>query len=159
MKRLIIIAAALALAACASPRNATIEDGKVTNITSAEATTLMLGEQRRSKVQDVQTNQKPIVRITANAGKPITMAINAMFTFRTDIGLVMAMTVLSLSSADHYSLSRPCAQHICSGLARLLRRASDLFFLSGCKYELMRLWFCSQVLILILILIYFGHIQ
>lgn len=34
--------------------------------------------------------------LTVTAGKPITMAINAMFTFRTDIGLVMAMTVFSL---------------------------------------------------------------
>lgn len=34
--------------------------------------------------------------LTVTAGKPITMAINALFTFRTDIGLVMAMTVVSL---------------------------------------------------------------
>jgi glycerol transport system permease protein len=34
--------------------------------------------------------------LTVTAGMPITMAINAMFTFRTDIGLVMAMTVFSL---------------------------------------------------------------
>ncbi len=34
--------------------------------------------------------------LTVTAGKPITMAINALFGFRTDIGLVMAMTVLSL---------------------------------------------------------------
>ncbi|MCU0801654.1 MAG: carbohydrate ABC transporter permease [Rhodobacteraceae bacterium] len=34
--------------------------------------------------------------LTVTAGKPITMAINALFSFRTDIGLVMAMTVLSL---------------------------------------------------------------
>ena len=29
-------------------------------------------------------------------GKPITMAIDALFGFRTDMGLVMAMTVVSL---------------------------------------------------------------
>jgi glycerol transport system permease protein len=34
--------------------------------------------------------------LTVTAGKPITMAINAMFTFQTDIGMVMAMTCLSL---------------------------------------------------------------
>lgn len=34
--------------------------------------------------------------LTVTAGKPITMAINAMFGFRTDIGMVMAMTCLSL---------------------------------------------------------------
>ncbi|MDP3264043.1 MAG: carbohydrate ABC transporter permease [Tabrizicola sp.] len=34
--------------------------------------------------------------LTVTGGKPITMAINALFTFRTDIGLVMAMTVFSL---------------------------------------------------------------
>lgn len=34
--------------------------------------------------------------LTVTAGKPITMAINAMFGFQTNIGMVMAMTVLSL---------------------------------------------------------------
>ena len=34
--------------------------------------------------------------LTVTAGKPITMAINALFSFRTDVGLVMAMTVISL---------------------------------------------------------------
>ena len=34
--------------------------------------------------------------LTVTGGKPITMAINAMFGFQTDIGLVMAMTCLSL---------------------------------------------------------------
>lgn len=34
--------------------------------------------------------------LTVTAGKPIAMAINSLFGFRTDIGLVMAMTVLSL---------------------------------------------------------------
>lgn len=34
--------------------------------------------------------------LTVTAGKPITMAINAMFGFQTDIGMVMAMTVLSV---------------------------------------------------------------
>lgn len=34
--------------------------------------------------------------LTVTAGKPITMAINSLFSFQTDIGLVMAMTVFSL---------------------------------------------------------------
>lgn len=34
--------------------------------------------------------------LTVTGGKPVTMAINALFSFRTDIGLVMAMTVASL---------------------------------------------------------------
>lgn len=34
--------------------------------------------------------------LTVTAGKPVTMAINAMFGFQTDIGMVMAMTCLSL---------------------------------------------------------------
>jgi glycerol transport system permease protein len=34
--------------------------------------------------------------LTVTAGKPVTMAINALFGFQTDLGLVMAMTVFSL---------------------------------------------------------------
>jgi glycerol transport system permease protein len=34
--------------------------------------------------------------LTVTAGKPISTAISALFTFRTDLGLVMAMTVLSI---------------------------------------------------------------
>ncbi len=34
--------------------------------------------------------------LTVTAGKPITMAINALFSFRTDFGLVTAMTIVSL---------------------------------------------------------------
>jgi len=34
--------------------------------------------------------------LTVTGGKPMTMAINALFTFQTDTGLVMAMTVFSL---------------------------------------------------------------
>jgi hypothetical protein len=65
-----LVAVAL-LAACASPRNASIEDGKVTNITSAEATTLMKQDIRRAKVEDVQKNAKPIFELKAKAGQKI----------------------------------------------------------------------------------------
>jgi glycerol transport system permease protein len=34
--------------------------------------------------------------LTITDGKPITTAINSLFTFQTDVGLVMAMTMLSL---------------------------------------------------------------
>jgi len=34
--------------------------------------------------------------LTTTGGKPITMAINALFGFRTDLGLVMAMTVVAI---------------------------------------------------------------
>jgi len=34
--------------------------------------------------------------LTVTAGKPISMAISALYSFRTDIGLVMATTVLSI---------------------------------------------------------------
>ena len=34
--------------------------------------------------------------LTVTGGKPISMAISALFSFRTDIGLVMGMTVLSI---------------------------------------------------------------
>ena len=37
--------------------------------------------------------------LTVTGGKPITMAIQAMFSFQTDIGMVMAMTCLSLLPA------------------------------------------------------------
>lgn len=91
MKKLLIIAAAMFLAACASPRNATVEDGKVTNITSAEAVTLMKGEQRRTKVQDVQTNAKPIFKMVGHPGKPITIdAASFEVNVPLDIAVLMA---------------------------------------------------------------------
>lgn len=72
MKRILILAAALALAACTtSPRNATIEDGKVSNITSAEAVTLVKQDIRQKKVADVQKNAKPIFELKAIPGQVI----------------------------------------------------------------------------------------
>jgi len=71
--QLLPLIAILLLVGCASPRNATIENGKVSNITSAEATTLMKGEQRRAKVADVQENQKSILKMVGHPGKPITI--------------------------------------------------------------------------------------
>lgn len=78
MKRILTLITATAMAvimsACAtSPRDAKIENGKIENITSAEAVTLMKRQQRKEKVDSVMENQKPIVRFEAHAGKPITI--------------------------------------------------------------------------------------
>lgn len=78
MKRILTLITAMAMAiimsACAtSPRDAKIEDGKIENISSAEAVTLMKRQQRKEKVDSVMENQKPIVRFEAHAGKPITI--------------------------------------------------------------------------------------
>ena len=60
------------LAACTtSPRTATIEDGKVSNLTSAEATTLVKQDIRQKKVADVQKNAKPIFELKAQPGQKI----------------------------------------------------------------------------------------
>jgi len=72
MKRILILVATLALAACTtSPRTAVIEDGKVTNLTSAEATTLVKQDIRQRKVADVQKNAKPIFELKAQPGQTI----------------------------------------------------------------------------------------
>lgn len=73
MKRSLIIIAVLALAACASPRDAKIKDGEISGITSAEATTLAKVDQRQKKVESVQKNAKPILSIKGHPGKPITI--------------------------------------------------------------------------------------
>jgi cell division protein ZapA (FtsZ GTPase activity inhibitor) len=73
-KTLITLAAVgLLLAGCASPRTASIESGKITNLTSAEALTLAKQDIRQKKVADVQKNAKPLIRLEAHAGQPITI--------------------------------------------------------------------------------------
>ncbi len=74
MKRILILVATLALAACASPRTATIEDGKVTNITSAEAVTLIKQDNRRKLVNDVQDKAKPLFVLEAKPGETFTLS-------------------------------------------------------------------------------------
>jgi hypothetical protein len=77
MKRFIslafLTALGLALVGCASPRNASITNGNISNITSAEAVTLVKRDQRQTKVASVMTNQKPLVYLKAHAGKAITI--------------------------------------------------------------------------------------
>lgn len=75
-KSLALLAVAVAaglLAGCASPRTAEISDGKIKNITSAEATTLAKADIRQKKVADVQKNAKPLLRLEAHAGQAITI--------------------------------------------------------------------------------------
>lgn len=70
--RLCTIALTVTVAACAtSPRTAVIENGKVTNLTSAEATTLVKQDIRQKKVADVQKNAKPIFELKAQPGQTI----------------------------------------------------------------------------------------
>lgn len=64
---------AVVMAACASPRDAKIEEGKISNISSAEAVTLMKRQQRKEKVDMVMDSQKPVVSFVAHKGKPITI--------------------------------------------------------------------------------------
>lgn len=76
MKHLIaLLALAATLAGCTtSPRNATIEDGKVTNLSSAEVVTLMKQDIRKDKVADVQKNAKPIFELKAKPGETIMLS-------------------------------------------------------------------------------------
>jgi hypothetical protein len=71
MKHLFILAAALLLAACASPRTASITDGKISNITSAEATTLVKQDNRTKRANDMMKNAPPIFKLTALPGQKI----------------------------------------------------------------------------------------
>lgn len=78
MKRTFTLIAAMFMAfflsACVtSPRDAKIQDGKIENISSAEAVTLMKRQQRKEKVDMVMDSQKPIVSLVAHKGKPITI--------------------------------------------------------------------------------------
>ena len=74
-KTLALLAAAAVLAAgCASPRTAEISDGKIKNITSAEATTLAKADIRQKKVADVQKNAQPLLKITAKPGEVMSFA-------------------------------------------------------------------------------------
>lgn len=66
----VVVVAAL-LSACASPRNATLKNGEISNITSAEATTLARDNIRQKKVEDVQKNAKPIFELKAQPGQTI----------------------------------------------------------------------------------------
>jgi hypothetical protein len=67
-----ILAIALSLAACAAP-NATFSDGSVSGLSGAQATTLVKGAQRSTKVSNILDKQKPILKLVAHEGKPITI--------------------------------------------------------------------------------------
>jgi predicted small secreted protein len=70
---LTLVAACFVLAACASPRTASFTNGSVTNLSSAEATTLGKQVIRKDKVKAVMDDHKPIVRFEAHDGQPITI--------------------------------------------------------------------------------------
>ena len=72
-KTLASLALAALLAACASPKTASITDGKISGISSAEAVTLVKQDNRRQLVNDVQDKQRPIVRLVAHKDRPITI--------------------------------------------------------------------------------------
>lgn len=116
MKRILTLITAmfmaLFLSACAtSPRDAKIEDGKIENITSAEAVTLMKRQQRKEKVDMVMQKQKPIVRLIAHKGKPITIdAENFEVYVPLDIELLLA------EEADAVSENIQMAREIRGGL-------------------------------------------
>jgi hypothetical protein len=73
LKTLASLALVALLAACASPKNASITDGKITGISSAEAVTLVKQDNRRQLVKQVQDDQKPIVKLVAHKDRPITI--------------------------------------------------------------------------------------
>lgn len=73
IKTLASLALAALLAACASPKTASITDGKITGISSAEAVTLVKQDNRRQLVNDVQEKQRPIVKLVAHKDRPITI--------------------------------------------------------------------------------------
>lgn len=85
MKRILTLITAMfmavVMAACVSPPTASITDGRISNITSAEATTLMKRQQRHEKVQTVINNQKPIVKLVAQKGQPITIQAESFEVF------------------------------------------------------------------------------
>jgi hypothetical protein len=105
------LAAVLALVACASPRTATITDGSVTNITSAEAVTLAKQGIRSQKVADVQTNQKPIFKIEAHAGQVITINAKSI-----EVNVPMDIRELLAEQADAVSENVQLARIIKDGL-------------------------------------------
>jgi hypothetical protein len=73
IKTLASLALATLLAACASPKTASITDGKISGISSSEAVTLVKQDNRRQLVKQVQDDQKPIVKFVAHKDRPITI--------------------------------------------------------------------------------------
>ena len=110
MKHICTLFFALALAACASPRDAKIENGKIENITSAEATTLMKGEQRRAKVEDVQKNQKPIFKVTAKPGEDIVFKGVASLEINTPLDLSILLAEQASETSENVQMVREVRQ-------------------------------------------------
>lgn len=113
MKRILILAAALTLAACTtSPRNAVIENGKVTNLTSAEAVTLVKQDIRQKKVAGVQKNAKPIFELKAIPGQVIQISGVESLTVNAPLDI----RELLAETPDAVSESVQMAREVVSGI-------------------------------------------
>lgn len=66
-----IVVALIILAGCASPRNASITNGNISNLTSAEATTLVKQSNRTTRANNVMQNSPPIFQMKAQPGQKI----------------------------------------------------------------------------------------
>lgn len=66
-----VVVALIVLAGCASPRNASITNGQVNNITSAEATTLIKQNNRTQRANNLMQNAPPIFKLVALPGQKI----------------------------------------------------------------------------------------
>lgn len=99
MTRSLSIIAALALTACASAPTASITDGKIDRITSAEAVTLVKQETRLRKVAEAQKNAKPIFELKAQPGQTIQLTGVESITVNVpqDLGILMAEQADSVS--------------------------------------------------------------
>lgn len=100
MKLILALVAALSLAACgASPKTASITDGKVSGISSSDAVTLIKQDVRKAKVADVQANAKPIFILEAKDGETIMLG----GVQRLEINVPMDENVLLAETPDAVS--------------------------------------------------------
>lgn len=99
MKYLALLIAA-ALAGCqASPKTASITDGKVSGISSSDAVTLIKQDTRKAKVADVQQNAKPIFVLEAKEGETIMLG----GVKRLEVNVPMDENVLLAETPDSIS--------------------------------------------------------
>lgn len=84
--------AAIVLSACGSKPTAKISNGQVDNLRSHEVTTLVKADTRRNKVKEVQTNYKPIFKLTAIKGQTIEIkGVEALeVNVPLDVGILLA---------------------------------------------------------------------
>lgn len=92
---MLVAAAALFLGACTTKPTSSITDGKVTNLRSHEATTLVKADIRSKKVEKVIKNYKPIFEIEADGDKPITITAK-----RLTVNVPLSVETLLAESRD-----------------------------------------------------------